>query len=43
MIKKITLVVLLFCTIVSCGVKNDPKYSDPEKQARIYKILISKA
>ena len=43
MIKKITLILILFCTVVSCGVKNDPKYSDPKKKARIYNILISNA
>ena len=43
MIKKIMLVILLFCAIISCGKKGDPKYTDPEKKARIYKILINKA
>ena len=43
MIKKITLIIFLFCVVVSCGKKSDPKYIDPEKKAKIYKILISKA
>ena len=43
MIKKITLVILLFCVVTSCGVKSDPEYIDPEKKVRIYKILINKA
>ena len=42
MIKKIMLVILLFCAIISCGKKGDPEYVDPEKKARIYKILINK-
>ena len=43
MIKKITLIILLFCVVISCGKKGDPEYKDPEKKARIYKVLISKA
>ena len=41
MIKKVTLIILLFCTIVSCGKKGDPKYLDPDKKAEIKKVLIN--
>ena len=41
MIKKITLVVLLCCIIISCGKKGDPKYEDPEKKAKIQTILFN--
>ena len=43
MIKKITLALILFCMIISCGKKGDPKYKDPEKKAKIQNILINKA
>ncbi len=43
MIKQITLVVFLFCAVISCGKKGDPEYMDPNKKARMYKILINKA
>ena len=43
MIKKITLALILFCMIISCGKKGDPKYKDPEKKAEIQNILINKA
>tara|TARA_Y100001970_G_scaffold267149_1_gene356701 strand:- start:200 stop:331 length:132 start_codon:yes stop_codon:yes gene_type:complete len=43
MIKKVTLIILLFCTIVSCGKKGDPKYLDPDKKAEIKKVLIDSA
>ena len=43
MIKKFTLIILLFCIVISCGKKNDPKYSDPEKKTEIKKVLISSA
>ena len=42
MIKKITLVILLFCAVVSCGKKGDPKYIDPKK-AEIQEVLINLA
>ena len=35
------IVICLFC--ISCGVKSDPEYTDPEKKVGIYKILINKA
>ena len=43
MIKKIILAILLFCAVISCGIKGNPEYTDPKKEARIYKILINKA
>ncbi len=43
MIKKITLIVLLFCAVVSCGKKGEPKYVDPEKKTEIRKVLINRA
>ena len=43
MIKKITLALILFCMIISCGKKGDPKYKDPEKKTEIQSILINKA
>mgnify|MGYP001383214760 CR=1 FL=1 len=42
MIKKITLVILLFFVFISCGKKGDPQYIDPEKKAKVHKVLISK-
>ncbi len=42
MIKKITLALILFCMIISCGKKGDPKYKDPEKKAKIQSIVINK-
>ena len=32
MMKKITLIVIILCLIVSCGKKSDPKYKDSKKQ-----------
>ena len=43
MIKKITLIILLFCTVISCGKKGDPKYTDPEKKAEVKEVLINSA
>jgi len=43
MIKKITLALILFCMIISCGKKGDPKYKDPEKKAKIQSIVTNKA
>jgi len=43
MIKKITFIVMLFCVVISCGKKGDPKYIDPEKNAEIQEISIKSA
>ena len=39
MIKKFILIILLFCTIISCGIKSDPEYTDTEKKVEIEKIM----
>lgn len=43
MIKKILLVLMLCCMIVSCGKKGDPKYKDSEKKVKIQTTYIHKA
>ena len=43
MIKKFTIIILLFCAIISCGKKNDPKYVDPDKKVEIKEVLINLA
>ena len=43
MIKKITLIILLFCAVISCGKKGDPKYIDSEKKAHVKEVLINSA
>jgi predicted small lipoprotein YifL len=43
MIKKFTLIILLFFVIISCGKKGDPKYVDPDKKAEIKEVLINSA
>ena len=44
MIKRITLIILLFCAVISCGKKGDPKYTaDPEKKAEVKEVLINSA
>ena len=41
MIKKIVLIILLFCAVISCGKKGDPEYIDPNKKVMSQKILTS--
>ena len=43
MIKKFTIIILLFCVVISCGKKGDPKYEDPDKKAEIKEVLINLA
>ena len=43
MIKKITLIILLFCAVISCGKKGDPEYINPEKKAEFKEVLINSA
>ena len=43
MIQKFTIIILLFCAVISCGKKNDPKYIDPDKKAEIKKVLVNLA
>ena len=38
MIKKIILPLMLFCLIVSCGKKGDPKYKDLQEKTEIQVI-----
>ena len=40
MIKKFTIVILLFCAVISCGKKSDPKYVDPDKKAEIKEVSV---
>tara|TARA_B100001057_G_scaffold399981_1_gene411032 strand:+ start:746 stop:877 length:132 start_codon:yes stop_codon:yes gene_type:complete len=40
MIKKITLVLLLCCMVISCGKKGDPQYKDPKKKAEMPNMII---
>ena len=41
MIKKIAIIILLFCAVISCGKKGDPEYIDPNKKVMSQKILAS--
>ena len=43
MIKKFTIIILLLCAVISCGKKGDPEYIDPDKKAKIKKVLINLA
>ena len=43
MIKKFIIIILLFCAIISCGKKGDPKYTNPDKKVEIKKVLINLA
>ena len=43
MIKKFTIIILLFCAVISCGKKGDPQYVDPDKKAEIIKISVNLA
>ena len=42
MIKKIILILILCSTISFCGKKGDPKYKEPENNAKVQSILIKK-
>ena len=41
MIKKFTIIILLFFAVISCGIKGDPKYVDPDKKAEIKVVSIN--
>ena len=41
MIKKFTIIILLFSAVISCGKKSDPKYVDPDKKAEIKEVIIN--
>ena len=43
MIKKFMIIILLVCTVISCGKKSDPKYEDADKKAEIKEVLINLA
>ena len=43
MIKKFIIIILLFCAVISCGKKGDPKYENLDKKAEIKKVLINLA
>ena len=43
MIKKITLVILLYCAVISCGVKSNPEYIDPKEKVKINEVFINLA
>ena len=43
MIKKFSIIILLFCAVISCGKKGDPKYVYPDKKAEIKKVSVSLA
>ena len=40
MIKKFTIIILLYCAVASCGKKGDPKYVDPDKKAEIKEVSV---
>ena len=42
MMKKIILIIVFSCLLISCGKKGDPKYNDPKKKAKIYVIYSNK-
>jgi predicted small lipoprotein YifL len=41
MIKKFTIIILLFFVVLSCGKKGDPKYVNPDKKVEIKEVLIN--
>ena len=43
MIKKFAIIILLFCAIISCGKKGDPKYIDPDKKVETKEVSINLA
>ena len=43
MIKKINLIFLICCLLISCGKKGDPEYKEPEKKSKVQLLLINKA
>ena len=40
MIKKLPIIILLFCAVISCVKKGDPKYVDPDKKAEIKEVSV---
>ena len=43
MIKKITLALILFCIIISCGKKGDPVYKDSKEKSHLQITITNKA
>tara|TARA_B100000963_G_C22101782_1_gene440999 strand:- start:332 stop:463 length:132 start_codon:yes stop_codon:yes gene_type:complete len=43
MIKKIILILFLFCMMTSCGKKSDPVFKESKKERNLENILITKA
>ena len=43
MIKKFTIIILLFCAVISCGKKGDLKYKDLDKKVEIIDVSINLA
>ena len=43
MIRKITLALILFCILISCGKKGDPEYKESKIRKNIELFLINKA
>ena len=43
MIKKFIIIILLFCAVISCGKKGDPKYIDQDKKVELEEVLINLA
>ena len=41
MIKNFTIIILLFCVVISCGKKGDPKYVNPDKKSEINEVSIN--
>ncbi len=42
MIKKITFVIIVFCILISCGMKGDPEYKSSYKEIKVSTIMINK-
>ena len=43
MIKKFTIIIFLFCAVISCGKKGDPKYIDPDKKVQFKEVSVNLA
>ena len=42
MIKKFTIIIVLFCVVISCGKKGDPEYKALNHEIKIPTIIINK-
>ena len=43
MIRKITLALILFCILISCGKKGDPEYKETTMKINMQLLLINQA